>query len=155
MMLLWGLVMLLLGVIVWNTMRTMEKDASNAGAPIDIHEATRVTAISCRTALTAQEAAARLAEGVPAGELISTWDAEQAAYCFRSELPDGSAPMYFSVEFAQTAEGTKLTLTRQRTLLHGRRDCVMWLPGYLAAKLGATDFHWTLDGGAAYRGRTP
>lgn len=152
MFLLWGALLLFVGWIVLRKYREMEADAAASGAAIDVHEAMWVKAIACTTSLTEQEAAALLADGMPAGEIVSTWDAERSAYCFRCELPDGSAPMYFTAEFAPTAGGTRLTLTRQKTLLHGRRDSVMWLPGYLKAKLGATDFHWTKDEGYMRRG---
>lgn len=147
MLLLWGALLLLVGWIVLSNRRMKEADAAASGAAIDAHAATWVRAIDCTTPLTGQEAAARLADGTPAGELVSTWDAERSAYCFRSELPDGSAPMYFTAEFTPIAGGTRLTLTRQRPLLHGRRDCLMWLPGYLKEKLGATDFRWTMKDG--------
>lgn len=151
MFLLWGALLLFAGWIVLRNRQTMEADAAASGAAIDAHEATWVRAIACTIRLTDQDAAARLADGTPAGELVSTWDAERSAYCFRSVLPDGSAPMYFTAEFTRIPAGVRLTLTRQRTFLNGRRDCVIWLPGYLTAKLGATDFCWMVDEG--YRRR--
>ena len=144
-MLLFVVVLAIVAVIVAGKLREDRASASAAGAAIGIHEATRVKGLICHIPMSAQEAAARLADGTVAGELVSTWDAERGAYCFRSELPDGSAPMYFAAEFTPVQGGTRLSLTRQRTILHGRRDAILLLPGCLKAKLQATDFRWITD----------
>lgn len=143
--LLWAAFLLGAGAIVRARMKDMEDASARVGLGINAYDATRLHTLSCSVPLEPPEISVRLADGMPAGELVCAWDAERRAFCFRSELPDGSAPLYFTVEFSPLTEGTRLTLIRQKTLLHGRRDGVMLLPGYLAAKLGATGFAWTKD----------
>jgi len=141
--LLWAGILLGVGAIVRARIKDQEDSSARAGLGINAHEATWLHTLSCSVPLEPAEITARLADGIPAGELVCTWDAERSAYCFRSELPDGSAPLYFAAELSPLPAGTRVTLTRQKSLLHGRRDGVLLLPGYLAMKLRATDFTWT------------
>lgn len=150
---LWAMLMLLVGWIVWSNRKEKEADSAASGLHIDPMMARWLRTISCSIPLTEQEAAARLSDGVPAGELVCKWDAERGAYCFRSELPDGNAPMYFAARFAPCDGGLRLTLTRLSGLERGRPGCIMWMPGYLKAKLGATQFSYTMDEHAVREGR--
>lgn len=141
----WLIVMGIAALIVLGRFRMLRKEAEQCGTKLSIREASVVRTLSCICPLTAAEVASRMLDGVPAGDLVCTWDQERGAYCFRSELPDGSIPQYFKLSVLQLPEGTRITLTRQRDFLHGGKDVVMRLSGFLTHKLGATNYSWMTD----------
>lgn len=142
----WLMVMALAALIVLGRFRMLREEAEKGGTKLGVREASMLRTLRCTCPLTAAEVAPRMTDGVPAGGLLCAWDRERDAYCFRSELPDGSIPQYFEVSLEQLAEGTRITLTRQRDLLHGGKDVVMRLSGFLTQKLGAADYAWTGSG---------
>lgn len=131
-------VALLIVLMRWRMLK-----AENAG--IGLREASAIRAFVCMTRLPADEIGRRLADGVPAGDLVCTWDAERRLYCFRSELPDGSIPVYCRLIVRQEQAGTRVKLIRQKALLSGERDVLLRMHGFLAQKLMSEEITWTTD----------
>lgn len=115
----------------------------NAG--IGLREASAIRAFCCMTRLAPDEISARLSDGLPVGDLVCTWDAERRLYCFRSELPDGSIPVYCSLTVRVESAGTRVQLVRQRALLRGERDVLLRMRGFLVQKLETEEITWTTD----------
>lgn len=141
----WLIVMAVAALIVLGRLRMLREDAAAGGTALGFREASRIRTLTCISPMTAAEVTARLVDGVPAGELLCTWDGERGAYCFRGELPDGSIPLYCTVDLEQTAEDTRVTLTRHRSLLKGNSSVVMRLSGFLTRKISAAGYAWTTD----------
>lgn len=136
-----GFVGLLL-LIVLGRFREMREETRRAGLPLGVREASTVWTLSCLTPLPKEAAAARLLDGLPAGGLVCAWDQDRRAYAFRSELPDGSVPLYCTAEFTPAEDGTVVTLHRQKNLLSGNRDVILRMSGHLQEKLEARNFSW-------------
>lgn len=136
-----GFVGLLL-LIVLGRFRDMKESTREAGLPLGVREASTVWTLYCHTPLSAADAAARLLDGVPAGGLVCAWDADRLAYAFRSELPDGSVPLYCTAEFTPAEDGTFIVFHRQKNLLSGNRDVILRMSTFLQEKLAAERFSW-------------
>lgn len=138
----WLMVMGVAALIVLGRFQMLREDAEKGGMCVGVREASMIGTVSCTCPLTAAEVISRMTDGVPAGDLVCAWDQDRGAYCFRSELPDGSHPQYFEVSLEQLAEGTRITLTRKSYFLYGGANVVMRLSGFLTHKLGAENYTW-------------